>query len=166
VCSLAAAGFALSYVVEAVTPHRRVLLFIALSLTLAPATVSSLKHVTNKHCPWDLQDYGGLLPYTRLLEASPADKQGRCFPAGHASAGFSLLAFYFAGRMRGNARWARLGLALGLGAGAVLGLGRMVQGAHFLTHTLWSGLVCWTVIALLYVAMLRAAGAPATVPAR
>jgi membrane-associated PAP2 superfamily phosphatase len=42
----------------------------------------------------------------------------------------------------------------------------MVQGAHFLTHTLWSGLVCWTVIALLYVAMLRATGAPATVPAR
>jgi membrane-associated PAP2 superfamily phosphatase len=146
----------LSYVVQALAPQRRLLLFLALSLTLAPATVTAIKSVSNKYCPWDLTEFGGFLPYTRLLEAPPPTlKPGRCFPAGHASAGYALLAFYFAGRAAGSRTLARVGLAAGLGMGVILGLGRMLQGAHFLSHTLWSGLVCWTVMAALYAAILR-----------
>jgi membrane-associated PAP2 superfamily phosphatase len=166
ICCLAIAGLLLSYVVHGLRAQRRMLLFIALSLALAPATVSVLKHVSNKHCPWDIQDYGGMLPYTRLLDPSPDAKPGRCFPAGHASAGFALFAFYFAGRARGRGSEAAAGLCLGLGVGGLLGLGRMAQGAHFLSHTLWSALICWTVIALLYVAILRPSPARTIAPAR
>ncbi len=144
---LALGGFVLAFLIEPLRPQRRVLLFVALSLTLAPASVTTLKTVSNKHCPWDLADYGGLVPYTRLFDTTPSGiKSGHCFPAGHASTGFALMAFYFVGRARGSRRAARNGLAAGLLAGSALGLGRIAQGAHFLSHTLWSGLVCWLVI--------------------
>jgi len=152
IAGLAIAGFLLSFTVAALRPHRRLLLFVSASIALSTAAVTSLKLVSGKHCPWDLEQYGGLLPYTKLLEpAPPAAAPGHCFPAGHASTGFSLLAFYFAGRARRSPRLARAGLILGLSAGLVLGFGRMLQGAHFLTHVLWSGVVCWLVILLLYV---------------
>lgn len=155
---LALAGFVLSYRIPALQPERRVLLFLFLALALAPASVSALKSVSGKYCPWDLEQYGGFAPYSRLLEpAPPSFKAGRCFPAGYASTGFALMAFYFVGRARRQPRLARAGLATGLAAGAVLGLGRMLQGAHFLSHVLWSGLVCWIVIAALHAVIIERA---------
>ena len=38
---------------------------------------------------------------------------------------------------------ARLGLLAGLLLGGVLGIARMAQGAHFLSHTLWSLWFAW-----------------------
>ena len=155
IACLAIAAFLLSFIVAPLKPQRRLLLFLALSLALAPAAVATLKSVSNKHCPWDLEEFGGFLPYTRLLEPTPRGlKPGHCFPAGHASAGFALMAFYFIGRVRRHPLLAWAGLATGLVAGSVLGFGRMLQGAHFLTHTLWAGLVCWVVILILYLALI------------
>lgn len=45
-------------------------------------------------------------------------------------------------------------LAAGLLAGFVLGGARMMQGAHFISHTLWSALVCWVVLAALAAVIL------------
>lgn len=155
IACLAIVGFLLSFIIASLKPQRRLLLFLALSLTLAPAAVATLKSVSNKHCPWDLEEFGGFLPYTRLLEPTPGGlKPGHCFPAGHASAGFALMAFYFVGRARRQPLLAWTGLATGLVAGSVLGFGRMLQGAHFLTHTLWAGLVCWAAILILCLAVI------------
>jgi len=66
--------------------------------------------------------------------------------------------FYFAGLALGRPALARAGLWLGLAAGLTFSLARMAQGAHFLSHNLWSALVCWVVILALYVAIM---GAPA-----
>ena len=156
VASLALAGFLLSFAVAVLRKHRRILLYIGLSIALSTAAVTLLKLVSSRYCPWDLIDYGGLFPYTNLLERSaPATKPGHCFPAGHASTGFALLAFYFAGCALRKPWLARAGLTAGLSGGLVLGFGRMLQGAHFLTHVLWSGIVCWLVILGLYVAVYR-----------
>jgi membrane-associated PAP2 superfamily phosphatase len=156
IACLTITAFLLSFILTALKPQRRVLLFLALSLILAPTTVSGLKLATNRHCPWDLQEFGGFLPYTRLLEPPPPGlKPGQCFPAGHASTGFVLMAFYFAGRARRRPDLAQAGLATGLASGMALGLGRMLQGAHFLSHVLWSAVVCWSVMALLYAVILR-----------
>jgi len=35
--------------------------------------------------------------------------------------------------------------AAALAAGLVLGLAQQARGAHFMSHTLWSGWVCWCV---------------------
>ncbi|QJW84804.1 hypothetical protein HK414_17725 [Ramlibacter terrae] len=71
---------------------------------------------------------------------------GRCFPAGHASSGFALFGGYFAWRGV-DARTAHRWLA-GAGAGGlVLGLAQQWRGAHFMSHTLWTAVVCWWVAA-------------------
>lgn len=155
----AAVGF--TYIIPALRGQRRRLLFIVLAMTVAPLTVTALKQVTDRPCPWDLGEYGGAVAYTHLFQARPEPHtQGLCFPAGHASTGFALLALYFAAHHARRRRLARLALAAGIGAGLALGLGRVAQGAHFISHVLWSGLVCWSVMTVLYAVMMRPARTP------
>ena len=143
--------FLLSFVLPELKPRRRLLLFLSLSLTLAPLAVVLLKMVSARHCPWNLVEYGGFAPHLTLFDAVPAGlSAGHCFPAGHASAGFCLMAFYFAARAFRKPRLARIALLGGIAAGLALGLGRIAQGAHFFSHVLWSGLVCWLVIVALH----------------
>lgn len=157
----------LSYVIHELARRRRVLLFLALSLTLAPLIIALMKAASARHCPWSLIDYGGFAPHLTLFDLAPAAfASGHCFPAGHASTGFCLLAFYFAGRAIGNEALARSGLIVGIAAGLILGLGRIAQGAHFASHVLWTGLVCWSVIAILFsLTLLRPAKSALVLPA-
>lgn len=162
--ALAVAGFALSFALPALSPHRRTLLFLALAMGLSTLTVSSLKLVFTRHCPWDLEIYGGFAPYAGLLQAiDDGLKPGRCFPGGHASTGFALMAFYFVFYPR-RRDLAVPALAIGAAAGLTLGLGRVAQGAHFLSHNIWSGLICWLVIVAVWVALPRRLAPPRTAP--
>lgn len=150
----AVAGFAASFQFERLKSMRSLLLFVALALIVAPATVTALKYFSPRHCPWDLALFGGYAPHIRLLDSYPAGiRYGHCFPAGHASTGFCLFAFHFAGRAISNRKLAYGGLALGLVAGLGLGFIRIMQGAHFVSHVLASAVVCWIVITLLYVSI-------------
>jgi membrane-associated PAP2 superfamily phosphatase len=145
----------LSWLLPALAGRRRVLLFLALGMVLAPATVSLLKSGSPRHCPYDLVEYGGHAAYLGLFESPPQGQiPGRCFPGGHASAGFALLAFYFAGQAVGSRRLALAGLWGGTVAGLAFGLARVAQGAHFLSHNLWSGWVCWVVLVALYLVVI------------
>jgi membrane-associated PAP2 superfamily phosphatase len=147
--------YVLSFVLPELERQRRHLLFLSLALILAPLAVALLKAASVRHCPWDLTEYGGFAPHLSLFDASLKPlAAGHCFPAGHASAGFSMLAFYFAGRASGKRWLSRLGLWGGLVAGMVFGMARVAQGAHFLSHTLWSALVCWLVIAVVYAVIM------------
>lgn len=149
------AAYLLSHVVPALAAQRRMLLFLSLALTLAPAAVSVLKAGSPRHCPYDLVEYGGYAARVGLFEAAPPGQvPGHCFPGGHASAGFCLLAFYFAGIELRNRVVAMAGLWGGLAAGTLFGMARVAQGAHFVLHNLWSALVCWLVILALYAAVL------------
>ncbi|MDR0225367.1 MAG: phosphatase PAP2 family protein [Burkholderiaceae bacterium] len=124
-------------------PHgRRVQLVSGILLSLA--AISVLKYTSTTSCPWDLAEFGGVARYVShwsvgLIDGGP----GRCFPAGHASTGFAFLAGYFALRHHAP-RAARLWLATALGAGLLMGLAQQMRGAHFMSHTLWTGWLCWT----------------------
>ena len=145
------AGFVISFITPQLKPMRPLFLFVTLALALAPLTVAILKFFSVRHCPWSLDIYGGFAPHMKLFDSFAASAEpGHCFPAGHASTGFCLFAFHFVGRALGHAPLARAGFVLGLFAGLGLGWVRIAQGAHFLTHVLWSGVVCWIVIAILY----------------
>jgi membrane-associated PAP2 superfamily phosphatase len=145
----------LTFVQPALVPHRRLLLFLSLALTLAPLAVTLLKASSARHCPWSLQEYGGFAPHLSLFDnAPPGMPPGHCFPSGHASSGFALFAFYFAGRALGDRRVVWSGLGGGLAVGTAFGMVRVAQGAHFLSHNLWSALVCWLVILALYIAVM------------
>jgi membrane-associated PAP2 superfamily phosphatase len=117
---------------------------LAVSALVALSVVSSLKSLSATSCPWDLAEFGGVARYASHWALGIVDGGGgRCFPAGHASAGFAFLGGYFALRRR-QPRAARLWLAASLAAGLVLGGAQQVRGAHFMSHTLWTGWLCWT----------------------
>lgn len=129
---------------------RRPLGRLALSVLLATALVSWMKSWTGVHCPWDLSRYGGTQAWHDLFHAIAANAgHGGCFPAGHASAGYAWVALYFFfADLRPRRRW--LGLAIGLGAGAVFGIAQQLRGAHFLSHDLTALILCWGVAVLAY----------------
>lgn len=122
----------------------------ASSLLTISLVVGILKSITNRYCPWSFDIFGGDIPYTRLLEALPSiyrqSNDGQCFPAGHASGGFMWLSFALAFWWQ-KPRLARWGLWLGLIMGSVMGGTQMIRGAHFLSHTLWTVVVAWSVTA-------------------
>lgn len=153
----------LAYVLPALRSARRLLLFSVLALSLAPVTVVLGKAMSPLSCPWDIDEFGGLVAYRHLVDwHAAASSAGHCFPAGHASTGFALMAFYFIAYAMHKPRAARCALGFGVFAGVLLGAGRVLQGAHFASHVLWSGVVCWSVMVLLYALLLhkRTAGRP------
>lgn len=143
-------AFMLTYLLPQWEAHRRRLFWIVTGMTGGSLLVSLLKHGSTLHCPWDLVDYGGYAPFHSLF-GSLADgiAAGRCFPGGHASGGFTLMAFYF-GLRDINGRAARLSLAAAGATGMVMGWSQMMRGAHFMSHNLWSAWVVWTYLAVQY----------------
>lgn len=140
----------LSLLVPRVMPWRPQLGYLVLAMGLSTAIITPLKAATNMHCPWDLSTFGGSQPFRPLLAPQATQTEpGRCWPGGHAATGFSLLAFFFVLRDR-HPRKARLALLLALSLGALFSLGRMLQGAHFLSHNLWTLLLDWTICLLAY----------------
>ena len=116
------------------------------STLLALLAVSAAKSLTGISCPWDLAEFGGVARYashwTQMLQADGGG--GRCFPAGHASAGFAFMGGWFAFRRRSpRIAWVWLGAAMA--AGFTFGIAQQVRGAHFMSHTLWTAWLCWAV---------------------
>lgn len=143
-----------SYVVDALRPQRPRLFFLILCMGLIPLVMATGKRLSNVFCPADLTLYGGNKPYVRLFEAMPktVTEEGRCWPAGHASGGFSLMALFFLFRSR---RQRILGLAAGFLLGWLMGLYQMAKGAHFLSHTLVTMELAWLLILALYACINR-----------
>lgn len=126
-------------------PLLRPLLVLLLSVFAATMLVSVLKHATRMDCPWDASVYGGTHPYFSLLQPRPAGiRPSGCFPAGQASAGYAWVALYFFFASVRPA-WRRIGLAIGIGAGAILGIAQQLRGAHYLSHDLWTLAISWFV---------------------
>ena len=121
------------------SPLRRTQLrIVALSAVLAPLLIGLLKANSALHCPNKIERYGGAQPFLEIFAATPEVwDAGRCFPAGHASAGMWLaaLAAFWLPRAPGKASVVFLG---GLLIGSGLGWVQQMRGQHFLSHTLWT----------------------------
>jgi len=115
---------------------------LAVTTLIGALAVSVLKAGSHTSCPWELSDFGGLVQYASHWSLRPDGGAGHCFPAGHAASGFTFVGGYFAFR-RTDAQLARAWLLAALGAGLLLGLAQQWRGAHFMSHTLWSAVVCW-----------------------
>ena len=134
--------FAASYRVERLRRYRRLIGYVLSCMALLPSLIASSKRFSPVPCPWDLQRYGGDEIYRHNFEyAFGAAASGHCFPAGHASAGFALLAVYFAALP--FARRPAWYLLPGLAVGWIFALGQQARGAHFLSHDLWTAALCW-----------------------
>ena len=121
-----------------------------LATVLTILSVSLLKGISTTSCPWDMQAFGGTLPYVSHFDWSQRDGGGgHCFPAGHASTGLAFMAAYFWLKDT-DARFARRWLALAVLTGLGLGWVQQVRGAHYTSHTLWTLWLCWTVPCVLH----------------
>lgn len=117
---------------------------LAVTALSAAFAVSALKSFSYSSCPWDLSLFGGVARYASHWSSLPDGGSGHCFPAGHASSGFAFLGGYFAFR-RVAPGVARVWLFASLGAGLAFGAAQQLRGAHFMSHTLWTGFICWSV---------------------
>lgn len=134
---------------------RRASAYVCIGMIASVAAVGLLKTLTNVDCPWDLARFGGSYPWVGLFSDRPdLLRQGRCFPAAHASSGYALMALYFAFRERHRAL-ARCGLALGIATGLTFGVAQQARGAHFLSHDVWSAFLVWLILLSIYVFAFR-----------
>lgn len=119
---------------------------LALMPLLLAGVVAALKGTNNTSCPWDLAPFGGVATYASHWSSwlSGDGGGGHCFPAGHASSGFAFIRSYFALK-QDVPRLARCWLLVAVVAGLLLGVTQQLRGAHFLSHTLWTGWICWLI---------------------
>lgn len=123
----------------------------SLGVIFIPALVALLKHLTNMHCPWSLDIYGGQIPYAGLFETHASGfGSGQCFPAGHAAGGFMWFAWSIA-LMSIYPKLAKVVFYFAIVMGFALGISRMMQGAHFLSHVLWTAWFAWLISLVLAV---------------
>jgi membrane-associated PAP2 superfamily phosphatase len=120
-------------------------LWLAAVVFFCALLIPAIKLQSNTSCPWELSEFGGTARYVwHFTFTGPDGGPAKCFPSGHASTFFSFLpAFWLIRRYRPKAAW--IALAVVCSAGMVLSWGQVVRGAHFPSHLLWTGWLCWAV---------------------
>ena len=116
--------------------------YLLIVLIVVPSTIALLKSVTHVSCPNHLTLFGGDLPYLNLWQNMLAKTDTKCFPAAHASAGFSLYGLAFLPTLY-KYRYRIFEIVTVLGW--TMGLYKMMFGDHFFSHTLVSMLVSLTI---------------------
>ena len=99
--------------------------------------IGLLKSQSAHACPWDM-----ITPTDDGILWDFSASNGHCFPGGHASSGFALIAGYFIYRLSERKR-AYFFLFSALILGFALGWAQMMRGAHFFSHNLWSAWIIW-----------------------
>lgn len=114
--------------------------YLAGVMLLVPTVVATLKSITSVPCPSNLQIFGGEWAYLSLWQDIIGHSGQKCFPAAHASSGFSLYAWVFLPSLK-RQRWA---IAWGVTILAwAMGLYKMAIGDHFFSHTVVSMCLGW-----------------------
>ena len=123
----------------------RFLLFMLAALAVGPGLVvnAGFKDNWGRARPRDVTEFSGEKHFTPALQPTDQCERNCSFVAGHPSVVFWLaaLGFAVAARRRRNQVFAAAA-ALGL----VAGLGRIVQGGHFLSDVIFSGLAVFAVV--------------------
>lgn len=136
----------------AVRPRRwwRPATFLLLLALLAPGFLVHEvgKELWGRPRPVATADFGGTQPFHAVYQPAGAGN-GKSFPSGHAAIGFYTIAPFFLLRRR-RPKAAQLLLLAGACYGAVMGVGRMAQGGHYLTDVLWSAYLVHMTGMLLY----------------
>ncbi|OXL19174.1 PAP2 family lipid A phosphatase [Psychrobacter sp. DAB_AL32B] len=119
----------------------RELSYLLITIIMVPTVIATLKSFTHVSCPNNLSLFNGDLPYLNLWQNIVAMTPAKCFPAAHASAGFSLYGLAFLPTLQKH-RYKVFAIVTILGW--TMGLYKMLFGDHFFSHTLVSMLLSWT----------------------
>lgn len=148
--ALCVLGLCVSVKIKSLQPYHKPMLILLLSIIFVPAIVAGAKYITNVYCPYQLDIYNGFNPFVRIIDSYPQGfiqlKPGRCFPAGHATAGFAFMALFFCFQ---DKKKKIAGLLFGIALGLIAGAYQMLRGQHFLSHTLFSLIASFMIITII-----------------
>jgi membrane-associated PAP2 superfamily phosphatase len=164
-------GWGAGFFLHRLKPLRRSCMIVALTSIIAAGLLVNavFKQYWGRPRPDQTIEFGGQWRYRHILPPGIPGK-GASFPCGHCTMGFvflSMMAFH-----RQNKYLAYGGTSVGIVLGLLLSAARVVQGAHFVSDTLWSlGFITMTATALCMLplghrTMTYPASAPATVRSR
>lgn len=115
------------------------ILFLTAALILTPLTVAILKHYSPINCPVHIKEFGGgglyISPLDIFNNSTFFNNSGKCFPAGHASGGFSLISLFF---VIEDKKYKYISLLGSIILGFTMGLYQIAKGAHFLSDTIFT----------------------------
>ncbi|AAZ19016.1 conserved hypothetical protein [Psychrobacter arcticus 273-4] len=120
----------------------REIAYLLITIIMVPTVIATLKSFTHVSCPNNLSLFNGDLSYLNLWQNILAKTPAKCFPAAHASAGFSLYGLAFLPTLR-KYRYKVFVIVTVLGW--TMGIYKMSFGDHFFSHTLVSMLLAWTI---------------------
>lgn len=123
--------------------NRKLYIFLVLAMILGPGIVvnSILKDNWGRPRPRELQIYGGKYQYEAPLQIDTSST-GKSFPCGHATMGF----YFFAPALVLGLKRKLYQYVLSLFAllyGSLIGWVRIMQGGHFLSDVLYSGVIVY-----------------------
>lgn len=151
----ALAGYAASFRGGRLRTWRRDFLLIFLTAVVGGGVLVNafFKPYWGRPRPRQVIEFGGQWQYREFFRPGVPGK-GQSFPCGHCTMGFVFCSLVFARRRSWVA--ATAGGIGGLAYGGLLGLCRMIQGAHFATDVLWSfGLLMVVAVVLHYFILPR-----------
>ena len=131
----------------------KALIFVMASLALGPGLLANtvLKDHWGRARPSQIDVFGGPHQFTPAPLIAAECPRNCSFVSGHAALGFSLVAFAFLL----PPGLARRGVAMAaLAVGVLVGLGRIGQGAHYLSDVVYAGLLVYGIAALLHWAIV------------
>jgi membrane-associated PAP2 superfamily phosphatase len=128
-------------------PYRRACLLLVLAVALGPGVLVNglLKPFWGRPRPRHIEQFAGTQAYRPWWQPG-GPGAGESFPSGHAAMGYVLLA----GAVlvsHGRRVWlGRLALGGALAYGTLVGIARVVQGGHFASDVVWSGLLMYLTV--------------------
>ncbi len=128
-----------------------------LTMALGPGLLVNgiLKNDWGRPRPADITAFGGSSPYLKVWQPG-VPGGGKSFTCGHCSVGFAVASgasFYGMNPILGT-----IALVGGIVYGVLLGAARIVQGGHFLTDVIWSGVLVLSLAAGLHFLVFRIPG--------
>jgi membrane-associated PAP2 superfamily phosphatase len=133
-----------------VQKYKKGLIIVLAAAIFVPLLIGSLKAITNTPCPCNIVNFNGKYPDIKVFDSYPKDfvqtSKAKCWPAGHASGGFALMALFFLFKTPINQKRA---LITGLIVGWSMGAYKMLLGDHFLSHSIITMLMAWLIILII-----------------
>ena len=133
-----------------VQEYKKGLIIVLLAAIFVPVIIGSLKAITNTPCPCNIVNFNGKYPEIKVFDSYPKDfiqtSKAKCWPAGHASGGFALMALFFLFKTPINQKRA---LITALVIAWSMGTYKMLLGDHFLSHTIITMIMAWLIILII-----------------
>lgn len=113
--------------------RRRAAMFLLAFIVAGPILLvnKGFKDHWGRARPYEITQFGGAHQYSAPLQPAAQCDSNCSFVSSHAAAGFALIGVFWVTQRR---RWLVAGIALG----SAVGLGRMLQGAHFLSDIVFA----------------------------